>query len=79
MSNEMEDFVNRALDAMKFAIEQEDHSEFFVLFGDIYCRLEQVFLYAIKEDDDELINDIYNLKFGHLIPDSIDLAKEIGD
>ena len=67
--------VDTIIDAMKMSIEQEDYAEFFELFGDIYCELNTEFTKAVNTKAEEA-DDLYDLIFSTLIPDSVDLMKE---
>lgn len=74
MNENFNDKIEAALKSMKMSIEQEDYSEFFELFGDIYCELNNELTYATKQKEDNRVDEMYDLIFYDLIPDSILLA-----
>ena len=74
MNENFNDKIEAALKSMKMSIEQEDYSEFFELFGDIYCELNNELTYAAKQKENNRVDEMYDLIFYDLIPDSILLA-----
>ena len=73
---DLEDKIDVVIDAMKMAIEQEDYSEFFELYGDIYCELDKELRLALREKEEKYKDEILDLIFNYLIPDSVDIMKE---
>jgi len=73
---ELSSRIVATLHAMKEAIIQEEYNNFFELYGDIYSELDRELACGAERDDKEYINEIYDLIFYTLIPDSVDLMKE---